>query len=37
MVTVGAASDFDSQVVVDFMTTGRSDRTSANGDTHDGH
>ena len=37
MVTVGAASDFDSQVVVDFMTTGRSDRMSANGDTHDGH
>ena len=37
MVTVGAASDFDSQVVVDFMTTGRSDRTPANGDTNDGH
>jgi ABC-type sugar transport system ATPase subunit len=37
MVTVGAASDFDSQVVVDFMTTGRSDRMPANGDTHDGH
>jgi ABC-type sugar transport system ATPase subunit len=37
MVTVGAASDFDTQVVVDFMTTGRSDRMSANGDAHDGH
>ena len=37
MVTVGAASDFDSQVVVDFMTTGRSDRIPANGDTNDGH
>ena len=37
MVTVGAASDFDSLVVVDFMTTGRSDRASANGDTNDGH
>ena len=37
MVTVGAASDFDSQVVVDFMTTGRSDRMPANGDTNDGH
>jgi ABC-type sugar transport system ATPase subunit len=37
MVTVGAASDFDSQVVVDFMTTGRSDRTPAGGDTNDGH
>jgi|HubBroStandDraft_4_1064222.scaffolds.fasta_scaffold137014_2 ABC-type sugar transport system ATPase subunit len=37
MVTVGAASDFDTQVVVDFMTTGRSDRMPANGDAHDGH
>jgi ABC-type sugar transport system ATPase subunit len=27
MVTVGPATDFDSQVVVDFMTTGRSTRT----------
>ena len=33
MVAVGAASEFDSQVVVDFMTTGRSSRaTGADGD-----
>jgi ABC-type sugar transport system ATPase subunit len=29
MVASGPASDFDSQVVVDFMTTGRSDRAAA--------
>ena len=31
LVTVGPASGFDSQVVVDFMTTGRSTRVSGNG------
>ena len=27
MVAAGPASEFDRQIVVDFMTTGRSDRT----------
>jgi len=30
LVAAGPASDFDSQVVVDYMTTGRSDRATAN-------
>lgn len=35
MVAAGPASDFDTQVVVDFMTTGRSTRASGNGRSGD--